>query len=70
MPETFWVGLVGSVVFGTVGIILLILGVFGFDKVCKKIDFQEKINESPIACGIVIAAFMLAVAYIVGQVVH
>lgn len=70
MPENFWVGVVGSLVFGVIGIVLLVLGVLGFDKVCKKIDFQEKINESPLACGIVIAAFMLAVAYIVGQVVH
>lgn len=68
--EEFFGGLVGSFVFGVVGIFLLVFGFFMFDWVCKKIDFQHELVENKnTAVAVVIAAFLLSVAYIVAQVV-
>lgn len=70
LPENFWVGVLGSLIFGVIGLVLLIGGFLVFDKLLTRVDFQKKMDESPVACAIVVGAFLLAVAYIAAHVVH
>ena len=44
-PEHFWAGVVGSAVFGVVGIVLLLLGYWLFDKITPRIDVQKELAE-------------------------
>jgi uncharacterized membrane protein YjfL (UPF0719 family) len=70
LPENFWIGAFGSVIFGIVGIFLLLGGYKLFDWMLPKIDFHAELKESPTATAIVIAAFFLALSHIVASCVH
>ena len=70
LPDTFYVGLVGSAAFGLLGIVLLLLGFFGFEVVTRKLNVQEQLEKGNVAVGIVVGALLLAVAYIAAHVVH
>jgi uncharacterized membrane protein YjfL (UPF0719 family) len=70
LPENFWVGVVGSVIFGFLGLVLLLFGFKLFDWLLPKVDFQAELKGNPVALAIVIAAFFLALAHIVASVVH
>jgi uncharacterized membrane protein YjfL (UPF0719 family) len=58
-----------SLVFGIVGIALLFVGYFLFDLLCRRIDIQEQLNKGNIAVAIVMAAMLLAIAYVAAHVV-
>lgn len=58
-----------SVIFGIIGIILLIFGYWFFDKVLTKLDFNEELKNKNIAMAIVIAGFMIAIGIIISGVV-
>lgn len=68
-PE-FWNGVVASVVFGLVGVAMLLLGFFLFELLTRKLDVEEELKKGNLAVAMVVAALLLAVAYIVGAVVH
>jgi putative membrane protein len=64
-------GLFGSVVFGLVGIALVVLGFKIFDWALPKIDVERELAEKhnmPVA--IVAAAVILGICYIIANVVH
>ncbi len=58
-----------SIAFGFIGIVLLILGYFIFDKVLTKVDFNEELKKNNIAVAIIIAGFMVAIGIIISSVV-
>ena len=58
-----------SIAFGFIGIILLILGYYIFDKVLTKVDFNEELKKNNIAVAIVIAGFMISIGIIISSVV-
>ncbi|HCW54693.1 MAG TPA: DUF350 domain-containing protein [Clostridium sp.] len=58
-----------SIVFGVVGIVLLIFGYCVFDKVLTKVDFNEELKNKNTAVAIVIAGFMIAIGIIISGVV-
>lgn len=58
-----------SIVFGFVGIVLLVFGYWFFDKVLTKLDFNEELKEKNVAMAIVIAGFMIAIGIIIAGVV-
>lgn len=68
-PE-FWNGVVASVVFGILGIVLLLASFFLFELLTRKLDVEEELKKGNVAVAVVVGALLLAVAYIVGQVVH
>lgn len=70
LPDNFWVGAIGSVIFGFIGIVLLLLGFKMFDWLLPKVDFQKEMSNNPLAMAIVVAAFFLAIAHIIASVVH
>ncbi len=70
LPETFWPGFVGSLVYGIVGVLLAVLGFKAFDWITPKIDIQKELAEKQnIAVAIVCAAIILGVCFIVAFVV-
>lgn len=58
-----------SIIFGILGIILLIVGYCVFDKVLTKVDFNEELKNKNVAVAIVIAGFMIAIGIIISGVV-
>lgn len=70
LPDTFWVGVVASLIYGPMGILMLLLGFLLFDKILPKVDFQALMTSDPKAMAIVVAAFLLGLAHIVASVVH
>ena len=69
LPDTFWIGAIGSLVFGMIGIVLLVLGFVFFDFVLRKVDFQEELNKGNMSIAVVVSTFLLAAAYIAAHVV-
>ena len=70
LPDTFWVGVVGSMIFGVLGIILMLLGYFAFELCTRKLNVQEELHNGNVAVGIVVAALLIAISLIVGHVVN
>lgn len=70
LPENFWIGAVGSLVFGVIGIVLLILGYFAFDIITPKLDVPSELSKGNVAVGVVVAALLLSIAYIAANVVQ
>lgn len=70
LPENFWVGVFGTVVYGLLGILMLLCGFKVFDAWLSKVDFEKVMNDNPLGACIVIGAFLLSVAHIVASVVH
>ena len=58
-----------SIVFGFIGIVLLVFGYWFFDKVLTKLDFNQELKEKNVAMAIVIAGFMIAIGIIIAGVV-
>lgn len=62
-------GLISSLLFGLVGIFLLLFGFNMFDRLLPNVDFQESMKGNAVATAIVIAAFFISVAIIVASVI-
>jgi len=58
-----------SIIFGFIGIVLLVFGYWFFDKVLTKLDFNQELKEKNVAMAIVIAGFMIAIGIIIAGVV-
>jgi putative membrane protein len=58
-----------SIIFGFIGILLLVFGYWFFDKVLTKLDFNQELKEKNVAMAIVIAGFMIALGIIISGVV-
>lgn len=70
LPDNFWVGLVGSFVFGLLGLLLLVGGFKVFEWITPKLDVEDQLQKGNMAVAVVVAALLLALAYIVSHVVH
>ncbi|MFZ1932294.1 MAG: DUF350 domain-containing protein [Thermoguttaceae bacterium] len=69
-PENFWAGVVGSAVFGIVGIFLLLLGYWLFDVITPRLNVQKELSEKNVAVAVVIGSLLLGIAYITAHVVQ
>ena len=58
-----------SIVFGFIGIVLLVFGYWFFDLVLTKLDSNQELKEKNVAMAIVIAGFMIAIGIIIAGVV-
>ena len=73
-PDEFWSnlwgGIVGTIVFGLIGILLTILGLKIFDWITPRLDIQKELVErTNIAVAIVSAALILGICHIVAVVI-
>ena len=62
-------GAVAAVVFGLIGIGLLLLGYWLFDLITPRIDVQKELCEKNTAVAIVVAALLAGIAYVAAHVV-
>jgi putative membrane protein len=69
LPDYLLTDLISTVAFGVIAILLIVLGYITFDKLTPKLDFNELLNRGNVAMGIVVAAFILGLCYVVGRVV-
>jgi uncharacterized membrane protein YjfL (UPF0719 family) len=67
--ENLAAGVIGSLVFGLIGIALLLAGYWLFDLITPKIDVQKELCEKNLAVAIVVAALLMSIAYVVASVV-
>lgn len=68
--SNIWPGVAAAVVYGLVGIILLLLGYWLFDLITPRIDVQKELTDKNLAVAIVIAALLLGIAYVAAHVVQ
>ena len=73
-PDEFWSnlwgGIVGTIVFGLIGILLTILGLKIFDWITPRLDIQKELVErTNIAVAIVCGALILGICHIVAVVI-
>ena len=64
-----WHGALSSLIFGLIGIVLLLMGYWLFDLITPRIDVQKELCEKNLAVAIVIAALLLGIAYVAAHVV-
>jgi uncharacterized membrane protein YjfL (UPF0719 family) len=73
MPDDFWQRLgessLSTIIFGSLGILLALLGFKAFDWITPKIDIQHELaQKGNLAVAIVCAAIILGICYIAGEV--
>ena len=74
-PSDFWPhlwgGLIGSLVFGLLGILLTVVGFKVFDLALRRVDIERELTEkNNIAVAIVAAAAILGVSIIIAAAVN
>jgi uncharacterized membrane protein YjfL (UPF0719 family) len=68
--DRFLFNILSAVVFGVVGIVLMVLGYKAFDWITPKLDVQKELAEHHnIAVAIVIAAVLIGVSLLVAHIV-
>ena len=63
-------GAIASALFGLIGIALLLLGYWLFDKITPRLDVQKELCEKNVAVAIVIGALLLGIAYMAAHVIQ
>jgi len=63
-------GALAAAVFGLIGIALLLLGYWLFDKITPRLDVQKELCEKNVAVAIVIGALLLGIAYMAAHVIQ
>ncbi len=68
--DRFWTNALSAIVFGVIGILLMVLGYKTFDWITPKLDVQKELAENHnIAVAIVIAAVLIGVSLLVAHIV-
>ena len=70
LPDTFWIGAVGSFVYGFIGLLLMIFGVIILEVITRRLQIQDELKKGNTAVAIVVAAVIGGVAYVAAHVVH
>ncbi len=65
-----WPGPLSAVVYGLIGIVLLLLGYKLFDWLTPQVHVQKELMQNNTAVAIVVAALLLGIAFIVAHVVQ
>jgi uncharacterized membrane protein YjfL (UPF0719 family) len=69
-PGELFQGAISALVFGVIGIALMVLGFKAFDWITPKLEVEKELSEKHnIAVAIVIGAVILGVSYIVGKII-
>jgi putative membrane protein len=71
LPEQLVGGTITAVVYGVIGILLVLGGFKVFDALTPKLDIQKELSENKnVAVAIVCSAVILGICYIVASVVN
>ena len=66
--ETLWNEVLQTLLYGGLGIILMIVGMFVFD-LAVPYDFNKELKEKNVASGFIIAGIFIAIAIIIRTVI-
>jgi uncharacterized membrane protein YjfL (UPF0719 family) len=64
-----WEPIMFAAIYGSLGIVLSVIGYFVFDLVEWRIDFAKEIKSGNLAASIVMAAFILGICFVVGRAI-
>ena len=64
-----WHGVLSSVIFGIIGILMMIGGYWLFELLTPKLNVQKELCEKNTAVALVVAALLLGIAYVAAHVV-
>lgn len=64
-----WQSLAVSAAFGTLGIVMSVLGYKVFDLIETKIDIAEEIRKGNVAAAVLAGAFLIGICFIIGRTV-
>lgn len=70
LPDTFFVGVVGSFAFGLMGLLMLLMGFKLFEWITPKLNVEEELGKGNMSVAIVVGGLFLALAFIISHVVH
>jgi putative membrane protein len=69
--EHFWPGFVAAILYGILGLGLVLLGFKMFDWITPRMDIEKELAEKHnVAVAIVVAAILIGVCILVASVVH
>lgn len=68
--SNMFLGILGTLSFGLLGIFLTFLGYKVFDFITPKLDIEEELNKNNLSVAIVTAAIIFSIAYVAAHVVH
>ena len=57
--------LAGTLAFGLVGIVLMMVGFKAFEMVTRRLDIEKQLEDRNMAVGVVVAALLLGISMIV-----
>jgi uncharacterized membrane protein YjfL (UPF0719 family) len=57
----------GNLAYAAAGMLLMFAGLWIFDRVTPRVNFPDEIAKGNMAVAVIIAAFFLSVAYIIGR---
>jgi putative membrane protein len=70
LPENFGDAAANSVVFGLIGIVLLIVGYKVFDWLTPSLHFQEELKKGNLAVALVVSVLLASIAYIAANAIR
>jgi len=70
VPDLLRIGPIAAVIYGLIGIVLLLLGYKLFDWLTPQVHVQKELMQNNMAVAIVVAALLLGIAFIVAHVVQ
>jgi len=56
-----------NLLYAFLGMLLMFLGYWLFDKMMPKVDFELELGKGNIAVAVIIAALFLSLAYVIGR---
>ncbi len=69
LPTQFFSDLLATLLFGLVALLLVVVGYKVFDIALRKLDFDDELKKNNTSMAIVIAALIIGLCYVMGQVV-
>ncbi len=66
--ENLWTEIVGTILYGGLGLILMLVSMFLFD-LAVPYDFNKELKEKNVAAGFMIAGIFISVAIIIRTVI-
>lgn len=69
VPDHLFSDVVAVLVFGILAIVLFLSAFKAWDFMTKKIDEEAELNKGNVAVAIVMSAYLLSIAYVIGKVV-
>ena len=67
--DHFWANILSSIVFGVIGILLMVLGYKAFDWITPRLDVEKELSEKHnVAVAVVIAAVLIGVSIMIAHI--